>query len=141
MSGAQVAPSIVWGIGIGLVIALADSITVFVLAHELLPGMPISEVDMLLNIALYALVGFQVGRAMGLVRDAAEGGVIAGFVAAVVDIGFLLLLKPTVGNLAIDSWMDALAILSQNVAMGGVICIVVGWFASRSDEGGPISRL
>ncbi|MCC7372110.1 MAG: hypothetical protein IT306_27085 [Chloroflexi bacterium] len=135
------APSIVWGIGIGLVIGLADSITVFLEAHAMAPELPISEVNLLLNIGLYSLIGFRVGRAMGLVRDAAEGGVLAGFVVALIDIGFLLLLKPTVGSLAVSSWIDAVAILAQNVAMGGVIGIVTGWFGSRDEESNSASRL
>lgn len=134
------APSIVWGIGIGLVIALADSITVFIEAHGLAPDLPISEVNLLLNIALFSLIGFRVGRAMGLVRDAAEAGVLAGFVVALIDIAFLLLLKPTVGSLAINTWMDGVAILAQNVAMGGVIGIVSGWFGSRDEENSSVLR-
>jgi len=133
-----VAPSIVWGIGVGLVIALADAVTIFLTARESPPTLPISEIDLMLNVALYTLIGFRVGRATGLVRDAAEGGVLAGFVVSAVGIGFLLLLKPAVGG--INSTLDVVAIVAQNVAMGGLIGIVSGWIGSRAGQDGANPR-
>lgn len=131
-------PSIIWGIGVGLVIALADAVTIFLTARESPPALPISEIDIMINVALYTLIGFRVGKETGLVRDAAEGAVLAGFVVSVVGIGFLGLLKPAVGG--IDSSMDIVAIVAQNVALGGLIGIVSGWIGSRTGQDGANSR-
>ena len=132
------APSIVWGLGVGLVIALADAVTSFLAARSLLTDWPISELDLTINVVLYTLIGFRVGRATGLVRDAAEGGVMAGFLVSFVGIGFLLLLKPAVGG--IDSPMDVVGLISQNVALGGLIAIISGWLGSRAIIDGSNSR-
>ena len=131
-------PSIVWGIGVGLLIALVDAVTTFLTARESPPALPISEINIMLNVALYTLIGFRVGKETGLVRDAAEGTVLAGFVVSAIGIGFLLLLKPAVGG--IDSTMDMVAILAQNVALGGLIGIVSGWMGSRVGQEGSNSR-
>jgi len=133
-----VTPSIVWGIGVGLLIALVDAVTTFLTARESPPALPISEINIMLNVALYTLIGFRVGKETGLVRDAAEGAVLAGFVVSAIGIGFLLLLKPAVGG--IDSNMDMVAIVAQNVALGGLIGIVSGWMGSRVGQEGSNSR-
>ena len=55
------APSIVWGIGVGLIIAVADAVTI-ILAGSVDPTQwPIDDIDTLVNIALYSLIGFKVG--------------------------------------------------------------------------------
>src|SRR3954465_7205556 len=76
--GAWVAPSIIWGIGVGLIIAAADAVTIFLAGTVNPPDWPIDDIDTLVNIALFSLIGFKVGRATGTVRDAAEAGVMAG---------------------------------------------------------------
>jgi len=54
--GAWVAPSIVWGIGIGLIIAAADAVTI-ILAGRFDPTQwPIDDIDTLINVALYTLI-------------------------------------------------------------------------------------
>ena len=131
-------PSIVWGLGVGLVIALADAVTIFLTARPAPPEFPISEIDIMINVALYTLIGFRVGRATGLVRDAAESTVLAGFVVSAIGIAFLTLLRPAVGG--IDSTSDVVAIVAQNVALGGLIGIVSGWLGSRVSQDGANSR-
>ena len=132
------APSIAWGLGAGLVIALADAVTSFLAARGLLTEWPISEIDLIINVVLYTLIGFRVGKATGSVRDAAEGGVIAGFLVSLIGIGFLLLLKPTVDG--IESPMHVVGLVAQNVALGGLIAIVSGWIGSRAGIDGVGSR-
>jgi hypothetical protein len=133
-----VAPSVVWGVAIGLVIAVVDAVAVYLTGTMNPSEWPIDDVDLLLNVMLYSLVGFRVGRASGLVREAAEGGVIAGVVVSVVIIGFLLLLKPPVGS--IESVRDGVAVAAQNVALGGILAIVSGWFGVRAGQNSQTSR-
>ena len=133
------APSIAWGLGAGLVIALADAVTSFLAARELLTEWPISEIDLIINVVVYTLIGFRVGKATGTVRDAAESGVIAGFLASFIQIGFLLILRPTVNG--IESPLDVVGLVAQNVALGGLIAIVSGWIGSRAGIDGASSRL
>jgi len=133
-----VAPSIIWGLGVGLVIALADAVTSFLAARELLTEWPVADIDVMVNVVLYTLIGFRVGKETGLVRDAAEGGVLAGVLVSAIGVGFLLLLKPTVDG--IDSPMQAVQLVAQNIAMGGVIGIVSGWLGSRASQNGAGSR-
>jgi hypothetical protein len=133
-----VAPSIVWGLGVGLVIALADAVTNFLAARNLLSDWPIDEMDLTISVVLYTLIGFRVGKATGLVRDAAEGGVLAAFLASFIGIGFLLLLKPALNG--VESTMDVVRLVSQDVALGGLIAIVSGWIGSRVGVDGTNSR-
>jgi hypothetical protein len=138
-SGAWVAPSVVWGVAIGLVIAVVDAVAVYLTGALNLPSeWPIDDIDLLLNVMLYTLVGFRVGRASGLVRDAAEGGVIAGVVVTIVIIGFLLVLKPPVGS--IESVRDGVAVAAQNVALGGILAIISGWFGARAGQNSQAPR-
>lgn len=132
------APSIAWGLGAGLVIALADAITSYLAARSLLTDWPVEQIDLSINVVLYTLIGFRVGRATGLVRDAAEGGVMAGFLVSFIGIGFLLILKPPVNG--IDSVMTVIGLVAQNVALGGVIAVVSGWIGSRAGIDGSNSR-
>lgn len=131
-------PSIAWGVGAGLFIALADAVTHFLAARSLLTTWPVSEIDLAINVVLYTLIGFRVGKATGLVRDAAEGGVLAGFLVSFILIGFLLLLKPTVNGM--DSAIAVVELVARNVALGGVIAIVSGWIGSRAGIDGSNAR-
>jgi hypothetical protein len=133
-----VAPSIVWGLGVGLVIALADAVTVFLTARASTPEWPIAEIDIMVNVVLYTLIGFRVGKATGLVRDAAEGGVLAGILVSAIGVGFLLLLKPPVDG--VESALDVVRLVAQNVALGGLIASVSGWLGSRAGQDGAGSR-
>ena len=131
-------PSIVWGIGIGLIIATADAVTI-VLAGRFDPQQwPIDDIDMLLNIALYSLIGFKVGRATGIVRDAAEAGVIAGVLVGLAGLAVARTFPPPGGGL--ESANQMIAQIAWNIVFGGCLAIVAGWFGSRASKGGSPTR-
>jgi len=133
-----VATSIVWGIGIGLIIAAADAATI-VLAGRFDPTqVPIDDIDTLINVALYSLIGFKVGRATGIVRDAAEAGVIAGVLVGLVGLAVARVFPPPVGG--IETVNQMIAQVAWNIVFGGCLAIVAGWFGSRSSKGGPATR-
>lgn len=132
------APTIIWGIGVGLIIAAADAVTIL-LAGTVDPNQwPIDDLDMLLNIALYSLIGFRVGRATGIVRDAAEAGVLGGVVVGLIGLGVTRAFPPPGG--AIDTPIQIVQLIAQNIVYGGVLAIVAGWFGSRARTGGTASR-
>lgn len=127
-------PSIIWGIGVGLVIAVIDAAAT-VLGTRFSPTeWPIGDIDLLLNVALYSLIGFQVGKATGLIRDAAEGAVLAGFVVSAIGLAFIWLLQPAVGG--IESSWDVVEMVARNVAIGGVLGIMAGCFGTRAGQQG-----
>lgn len=132
------APSIVWGIGIGLIIAVADAVTI-ILAGSVDPTQwPIDDIDTLVNIALYSLIGFKVGRATGVVRDAAEAGVMAGVLVGLVGLVVARAFPPPTG--AMDSPNQMIAQIAWNIVFGGCLAIVAGWFGSRATKGGSSAR-
>ena len=132
------APSIIWGIGVGLIIAAADAVAVF-LAGSFDPAYwPIDDIDMLLNVALFSLIGFRVARATGIVRDAAEAGVLAGVLVGLVGLAVSRLYPPPTG--AIDSAIQVVQHLSKNIVLGGCLAIVAGWFGTRTPTGGSTFR-
>jgi hypothetical protein len=133
-----VAPSIVWGIGVGLVIAAVDAVAI-VLAGSVNPNdWPIDDIDTLVNIALYSLIGFKVGRATGIVRDAAESGVLAGVLVGIIGIGVARVFPPPTGG--IDTSSQIIAQIAWNIVFGGCLSIVAGWFGSRASRGGSNAR-
>jgi hypothetical protein len=133
-----VAPSIIWGIGVGLIIAAVDAVTI-ILAGSVDPQQwPIDDIDTLVNIALYSLIGFKVGRATGIVRDAAEAGVIAGVLVGLVGLAVARAFPPPTG--AIDTPNQMIAQIAWNIVFGGCLAIVAGWFGSRATKGGSRTR-
>jgi hypothetical protein len=133
-----VAPSIIWGIGIGLIIAAVDAVTI-ILAGSVDPNQwPIDDIDTLVNIALYSLIGFRVGRSTGTVRDAAEAGVLAGVLVGLIGVGVARLFPPPTG--AVDSPNQIIAQVAWNIVFGGVLAIIAGWFGSRARKGGTAPR-
>jgi hypothetical protein len=133
-----VAPSIVWGVGIGLIIAAVDAVTIY-LGGTLNPNdWPIDDIDTLVNIALYSLIGFRVGKATGIVRDAAEAGVIAGVLVGLIGMGVARAFPPPTGG--IDSPSQMIAQVAWNIVFGGGLAIMAGWFGSRARQSGPVSR-
>jgi hypothetical protein len=132
-----VAPSLVWGIGIGLVIAAIDTVSIVLIRSAGASEWPIADIDDLANIMLYAFVGFRVGMMTGVVRDAAEAGVIAGVVVGVVALAVQWFMPLPTG--AIESVNQVIGVLALNVALGGVLAIVTGWFGSQSSRRGPSS--
>lgn len=131
-------PSVVWGVGVGLVIAAIDTLSLVLMGAEGPNQWPIADIDFLANVMLYSLIGFRVGRATGVVREAAESGVIAGALVAAVAIGVTLALKPA--GAIIDSANEVVGIFAQNVAIGGVLAILTGWLGSRAHSDRPASR-
>ena len=131
-------PSVVWGVGVGLVIAAIDTLSLVLMGAEGPNQWPIADIDFLANVMLYSLIGFRVGRATGVVREAAESGVIAGALVAAVAIGMTLALKPA--GATIDSANEVVGIFAQNVAIGGVLAILTGWLGSRAHSDRPASR-
>ena len=128
-------PSVVWGIGVGLVIAAIDTISVVLTGTPGASQWPIADIDFMANVVLYSLIGFRVGKVTGVVRDAAEAGVIAGVLVAAVGIAVTAVLRPPAGTL--DSATDIVAIVAQNIAIGGVLAILAGWLGTRSNQDRP----
>lgn len=131
-------PSVVWGVGVGLVIAAIDTLSLVLMGMDGPNQWPIADVNILANVMLYSLIGFRVGRATGVVRDAAESGVIAGVLVAAVAIAVTFALKPA--GSSIGSINDIIGIVAQNVAIGGVLAILTGWLGSRAQVDRPTSR-
>jgi hypothetical protein len=133
-----VPPSVVWGVGVGLVIAAIDTLTLVLKGMNGTSGWPIDDVDFLANIMLYSLIGFRVGKVTGVVREAAEAGVIAGAVVAAVGIAVSFVIHTPEGGIV--STNDIVGIVAQNIAIGGVLGMLTGWLGSRSQQDRPPSR-
>jgi hypothetical protein len=133
-----VPPSVVWGIGVGLAIAAIDTVSLVLVGMSGTSQWPISDIDFLANVVLYTLIGVRVGRSTGIVRDAAEAGVLAGVLVAAIGIVATYVLHPPTGT--IDSPNAMIAIVAQNVAIGGVLGILGGWLGSRAVRDRPASR-
>jgi len=127
-----VPPSVFWGLGVGLVIAVIDTLATVLMGTAGASQWPLAELDFLANVVLYSLIGFRVGKATGVVRDAAEAGVMAGILVSAVGIAVTVILHPPAGT--IDSTMDIVAVVAQNVAIGGVLAILAGWFGTRATD-------
>jgi len=129
-----VAPSIIWGIGVGLIIAAADAATIFLAGTVNPTDWPIDDIDTLVNIALFSLIGFKVGKATGIVRDAAEAGVMAGVLVGLIGLAVARAFPPPTGGM--DTPNQWIAQIAWNIAFGGCLSIVAGWFGSRAAKGG-----
>ena len=55
-------PSVVWGLGVGLVIAAIDTLSLVLIDMLGTSQWPIADIDFMANIVLYSLIGFRVGR-------------------------------------------------------------------------------
>jgi len=133
-----VPPSVVWGVGVGLVIAAIDTLSVVLMGMSTTAEWPIADIDFLANIVLYSLIGFRVGKSTGVVREAAEAGVIAAVLVAAIGIAVTYLLKPATGG--VDSANDVVGIIAQNIAIGGVLGILTGWLGTRANQDRTPSR-
>ena len=131
-------PSIVWGVGVGLAIAAIDALAVVLMTVPSLSQWPIADLDYMANIVLYSFIGFRVGKVTGVVREAAESGVLAAAIVAVVGIAVSIAIRPSTE--AVDTTMEVVRVVSHNVALGGVLAIVAGWVGSRSNLDRPVSR-
>jgi hypothetical protein len=133
-----VPPSVVWGVGVGLVIAAIDTLSLVLMGMDGTSEWPIPDAVFLANVILYSLVGFRVGKVTGVVREAAEAGEIAGVLVAAVAIAVTYVLRPAVGGL--DSTNELIGVAAQNVAIGGVLAILAGWIGTRAQPDRPASR-
>lgn len=131
-------PSVVWGVGVGLVIAAIDTLALVLMSANATSQWPIADADFLANVMLYSLIGFRVGRITGVVREAAEAGVIAAVLVAAIAIAASFLIRTPNGG--IDSGYDVVEPLAQNIAIGGVLAILTGWLGSRSQQDRPPTR-
>lgn len=131
-------PAIVWGVGVGLVIAAIDTLTLVLISTNGASGWPIADADFLANVMLYSLIGFRVGKVTGVVREAAEAGVVAAVLVAAIGIAVSFVIRTPEGS--INSANDVVAIVAQNIAIGGVLAILTGWLGSRAQQDRPPSR-
>jgi hypothetical protein len=133
-----VPPSLLWGAGVGLLIAAIDTLSLVLMTIPTASQWPIADVDFMANVVLYSLIGFRVGRVTGVVRDAAEAGVLAGVLVGLIGVAVTFVLPPPTG--AVDSPNAVVAIVAQNVAIGGVLAIVTGWLGTRASQDRPAPR-
>jgi len=128
-----VSPILKWGLGVGFAIVLLDAAGVF--ASRSLPldsdaRQYVDLADNLANIVLFSLAGLRVGRETGIVRAAAEAGVLAGAVAGAVASLYPFLLPDPAGPP--PTLQTVVEVLAWNIAMGGVLALLNGWIGSRS---------
>ena len=126
-------PTLTWGLGAGLLIVVIDAVALFVGAGAGDAAEVVHLVDLLANIAILSFVGLRVGRMTGVVRSAAEAGVIAGVIAGLVGLAIIYFTRPE-GPLTTREIVGGLAL---NVAMGGVVAWLNGVFGVRAREAGP----
>jgi len=137
-----VPPSVTWGLTVGLLIAIVDA------ASSAVPGSlgvspDVAEnVDLLVNVILYAALGFRIGRWAGVVRDAAESGVIAGVFAATIWVvySYVMQLDPPWGSAVRDIAREVVGIYALNVAIGGVVSWLSGWYGTIARASGSTRR-
>jgi hypothetical protein len=137
-TGARVPPSLILGLTTGLLIFIVDA-AAFAVPGSLGVSPDVAEnVDLLVNVLLYAALGFRLGRTTGVVREAAEGGVIAGLMAATMWCGFALVMNidPASGS----QTREIVGTYALNVAIGGVVALLSGWYGSIARESGSTSR-
>jgi hypothetical protein len=133
-----VTPSIVWGVGVGLVIAAIDTLTLVLTSTTMASQLPVADADLLANVMLYSLIGFRVGKSTGVVRDAAEAGVLAGVLVAAIAVAVTVAIRPTASTM--DSTNDMVGVLAQNIAIGGLLAILSGWLGTRAHQDSTASR-
>ena len=131
-------PSVTWGVGVGLVIAAIDTLSVVLMGMSGASQWPIEEVELLVKVMLYSLIGFRVGKATGAVREAAEAGVIAAVLVAAISIAVAYVVRPPAAVL--DSPYAIVGIVAQNIAIGGILGILTGWLGTRARDDRPSSR-
>ncbi len=125
-------PTLSWGLGAGLVIVVIDALTMLIRANAGDAAEVVALVDLLANVAIFSFVGLRVGRMTGVVRSAAEAGVIAGAIAGLAAIG----LQYLTGIGGVPTGRDIIGLLAFNVAIGGVLAWLNGFFGVRAREAG-----
>lgn len=129
-------PSVVWGIGAGLIIAAIDTLAVFLAGRPGADAEMIDLIDFMANVVLYTMVGLRVGKLTGVVREAAEAGVIAAVLVGAIAIAVAQYVR--ISPNAPDGIQGIIGILAFNIALGGVLAVIGGWIGSRAygNEGG-----
>ena len=125
-------PTLSWGLGAGALIAAIDALTVLISANVGDAGEMVQLVDLLANIAILSFVGLRVGRQTGVVRSAAEAGVIAGVIAGLASLVMLFVTRASGPPTSLEMVQQ----LALNVALGGVIAWMNGFFGARAREAG-----
>jgi hypothetical protein len=129
-----VAPTLKWGLGLGIVVALVDTLSAF-LARGHPPESDLAQyialADQLANVVLFSIVGVRVGRETGIARAAAEAGVLAGVIAGAVAVSIPYVLPGA--PFSPSTSRDVVGTLALNVAMGGLLALLNGWLVTRSD--------
>jgi hypothetical protein len=133
-----VPPSVVWGLTTGLFVAIVDAASIVLPASLGVNADAAKIVDLMVNVVLFAILGFRVGRWGGVVRDAAEAGVLAGVVAATIGVAFSLLMHidPESGS----QTNEIVGTYAMNIALGGVIAMFSGWYGTIARESGSARR-
>ena len=122
----------------GLLIALIDAAALVAPGTLGVDENLVQYVDLIANIALYSYLGLRIGRATGVVRDAAEAGVLAALVAATIGLAVSFALGVDADGAAL--LMAAVRDYALNVALGGVLAVVNGWIGTKAHEAGSARR-
>ena len=123
-------------LAVGIVVALVDALAVLTgrgLAPESDPAQYIAAADQIVNVALFSLLGYRVGKATRVARTAAEAGVLAGAIAGSAAV-LLMLTLPAAAAGPVTA-RDVVGTLALNVAMGGLVSLANGWLGSRAEQG------
>jgi hypothetical protein len=130
-----VSPILTWGLLTGCLVAAADTATLFA-ARGLPPEGDTAQIlvaaDQVVNVILFSIAGIKVGRATGIVRSAAEAGVLAGVLAGAVAVAALYLFPE--GASGPVGAQEVVGTLALNIAMGGVLALLNGWIATRQPK-------
>ena len=124
-------------LAVGIVVALVDALAVLTgrgLAPESDPAQYIAAADQIVNVALFSLLGYRVGKATRVARTAAEAGVLAGAIAGSAAV-LLMLALPAATAAGPVTARDVVGTLALNVAMGGLVSLANGWLGSRAEQG------
>ncbi len=118
-----------WGLLCGALIVVIDTAARLAAAGQTetsLQAALAANIDLLANLILFSVCGYQVGRQTRMVRSAAEAGVTAGLLAGVAALVVGQLIPP-----AEASASALVSVLALNVAMGGVLALSSGFLGSR----------
>jgi hypothetical protein len=121
---------------VGVVIALVD-----LLANAVSRGQPpdgeiqvwLFLLDWFANVALFAFLGHRTGLETGRATAAAEAGVLSSLVPALAAVALELNLpRPAGDDLAIPLSERVIAVVAQNIILGGCSAWIAGFLANRT---------
>jgi hypothetical protein len=125
-------PILKWGLGIGFVIIVVDTLSVFAtrrVGPESDPAQYIALVDQFANVLLFSVLGRRVALLVGIVRAAAEAGVLDGAVAGLAAIAVTAVFPQADVP---PSTREMVGTLAFNVAMGGIVALISAFIATRA---------